>query len=71
MYILRCADGTYYLGHTDNLEQRVNAHAQGAIPSCYTESRRPVSLVIVKTWGMPVIGTVGIETLQGICSPQR
>jgi hypothetical protein len=33
--------------------------------------RRPVSLVIVKTWGVPVIGTVGIETLQGICSAQR
>src|SRR3954452_2957985 len=45
IYILRCADGSYYLGHTDNLEQRISAHAQGAIPGCYTESRRPVSLV--------------------------
>jgi putative endonuclease len=45
IYILRCADGSYYLGHTDNLEQRISAHAQGAIPGCYTESRRPVLLV--------------------------
>lgn len=29
---------------------------------------RPVSLVVVKTWGLPVIGTVGIAALQGICA---
>jgi putative endonuclease len=45
MYMLRCADGSYYVGHTDNLEQRIGAHGQGAIPSCYTMSRRPISLV--------------------------
>ena len=27
-----------------------------------------VSLIVVKTWTLPVIGTVGIETLQGICA---
>lgn len=27
----------------------------------------PVPLVVVKTWALPVIGTVGIATLQGIC----
>lgn len=30
--------------------------------------RRPVSLIVIKTWGLPMIGTVGIETVQGICS---
>jgi putative endonuclease len=44
MYMLRCVDDSYYVGHTDNLEQRIFAHAQGAVPDCYTESRRPVSL---------------------------
>jgi hypothetical protein len=29
---------------------------------------RPVSVVVVKTWGLPVIGTVGIAALQGICA---
>ncbi len=29
---------------------------------------RPVSLVVVKTWGLPVIGTIGIEALPGICA---
>jgi hypothetical protein len=32
--------------------------------------QRPVSLVIVKTWGLPLVGTVGIETVEGICSAQ-
>jgi hypothetical protein len=27
-----------------------------------------VSLIVVKTWALPIIGTVGIETLQGICA---
>lgn len=44
VYILRCADGSYYTGHTDELERRVAQHEQGEIPACYTLTRRPVSL---------------------------
>ena len=29
---------------------------------------QPVSLIVVKTRALPVIGTVGIETRQGICA---
>jgi len=45
VYILRCADGSYYTGHTDNLEKRIGEHETGAIPSCYTFKRRPLQLV--------------------------
>jgi predicted GIY-YIG superfamily endonuclease len=45
VYILRCADGSYYTGHTDNLETRIVQHVTGAIPSCYTFNRRPVECV--------------------------
>ncbi len=44
VYILRCADGAYYTGHTDNLEQRVAQHQSGEIPG-FTHERRPVELV--------------------------
>ena len=44
MYILHCADGSYYTGHTDNLDKRIQEHHAGAIPSCYTFKRRPLSL---------------------------
>lgn len=43
VYLLHCADGSYYTGHTDNLEARVGQHQDGSIDS-YTSSRRPVRL---------------------------
>ncbi len=45
VYILRCSDNSYYTGHTDNLESRIAQHAAGAIPGCYTFTRRPVECV--------------------------
>jgi predicted GIY-YIG superfamily endonuclease len=29
VYILRCADGSYYAGHTDNLDVRIAQHQAG------------------------------------------
>ena len=43
VYILRCADGSYYVGHTDDLQTRLAAHQRGEITG-YTYSRRPVQL---------------------------
>ena len=45
VYILKCADGSYYTGHTDDLEKRIAKHQAGEIPGCYTHQRRPVTLV--------------------------
>jgi tRNA/rRNA methyltransferase len=44
-YILKCADGSYYTGHTDDLEQRFEQHQSGYFPTCYTFSKRPLQLV--------------------------
>jgi putative endonuclease len=45
LYILRCADGTYYVGVTrDSLEKRLAEHEAGTFDG-YTARRRPVSLV--------------------------
>ena len=43
-YILRCADGTYYCGWTNNLDRRLKAHNEGK-GAKYTRPRRPVALV--------------------------
>ena len=43
VYMLRCADRSYYVGHTDDLERRVAEHASGAIGG-YTSVRLPVEL---------------------------
>ncbi len=46
IYILRCADGSYYTGLTRrSVEERVSEHAQKLVKGCYTESRLPVELV--------------------------
>ena len=44
VYLLRCSDGTYYAGHTDNLEARLWQHQQG-LGCDWTSRRRPVELV--------------------------
>jgi len=40
-YMLRCADGTYYTGHTDDLDHRIAQHVSGEYRG-YTHDRRPV-----------------------------
>ncbi len=42
-YILRCADGTYYCGWTNDLDKRLKAHNQGK-GAKYTRARLPVVL---------------------------
>ena len=44
IYILKCADDSYYTGITNNLGKRVNEHQSGIIKG-YTNKRLPVKLV--------------------------
>ncbi|WAC11515.1 GIY-YIG nuclease family protein [Dyadobacter pollutisoli] len=44
VYILKCADDSYYTGITNNLDRRLAEHNSGFNPECYTASRRPVEL---------------------------
>jgi len=43
VYILHCADGTYYTGYTPDLEKRVALHNAGK-GAKYTRSRLPVKV---------------------------
>jgi putative endonuclease len=45
VYMLRCNDGSFYVGHTDALDIRFAQHESGTFRSCYTYDRRPVALV--------------------------
>ena len=47
--MLRCVDGSYYTGHTDNLESRLAAYDAGALPG-YTRDKRPVTLVFSESF---------------------
>ena len=44
VYILECADSSLYVGHTDNLDQRLQQHDLGT-DGCYTSARRPLRLL--------------------------
>jgi putative endonuclease len=45
LYIVRCCDGSLYIGTTrSSLEMRIAQHNDGTFPG-YTASRRPVELV--------------------------
>ena len=44
LYVLECADGTWYTGYTVDVAERVRAHNAGA-GAKYTRSRLPVRLL--------------------------
>ena len=49
VYILRCADGTYYTGSTNNLPARLKLHHAGN-GAKYVRGRGPLKLVYAKTY---------------------
>lgn len=48
VYLLLCADNTFYTGVTNDLKKRVDAHNTKATGAKYTKARRPVALVYHK-----------------------
>ena len=44
VYVLRCRDGSYYVGHTTDVAERLERHNAGRGPA-YTAARLPVELV--------------------------
>lgn len=47
MYILKCADGSLYVGSTRNLDRRLWEHQNG-LGANYTKKRLPVSLIFAE-----------------------
>jgi len=47
VYILRCFDGTFYVGVTNDVDRRVAEHHDGRDLYCYTYNRRPLKLAYV------------------------
>lgn len=44
LYILRCGDGSLYVGHTDDIDERMRQHDAGKADS-YTSQRKPLLLI--------------------------
>ena len=43
VYMLKCSDGSYYVGSTDDLERRIGEHQSGLFAG-YTSRRLPIEL---------------------------
>ena len=70
VYIVECADKTYYTGSTNNLEKRLKEHNNSKSGAHYTKIRRPVVLrykeefeTILETPILLVIKTEGLEII--------
>ena len=48
VYILECADQTFYTGITTDLDRRIREHNNSKLGAKYTKIRRPVKLVYSK-----------------------
>ena len=64
VYILRCADSSYYIGHTDDLEVRLAQHQSGDLVG-YTKHRRPVQLVYSESFDSRDAAFVAERQLKG------
>jgi len=47
VYMLRCIDGTFYTGVTNDVDRRFAEHNDGLHETSYTYTRRPLKLVYV------------------------
>ena len=43
--MVRCSDGTFYTGYTNDLKRRISEHNSSEKSAKYTRGRRPVKLI--------------------------
>ena len=55
VYILKCADDTYYTGITSNIDKRYAQHQSSYYEDSCTSKRLPVDLVFYAEFSMPGI----------------
>jgi putative endonuclease len=54
VYILKCADNSYYTGVTNNLDRRMYEHSNSFNPNSYTSKRLPFELVFYHVFYSPM-----------------
>ena len=70
MYILRCSDGTYYTGSTNNLDLRIAQHQNGEGAN-HTKKRLPVILVYFEVYPRIDDAFYREKQVQGWCKKKK
>ena len=65
VYILKCNDGSYYVGFSNNPYRRLDEHNAGIHPKAYTFFKRPVTLAYCCTFSDPMEGIEFEKQLKG------
>ncbi len=63
-YVVRCRDGTFYVGIATDVEERVKRHNGGVGPE-YTAKRRPVELVWSERCGNGIVARRREKEIKG------
>jgi putative endonuclease len=50
VYILKCSDGSLYVGCTNDLERRLDQHNNSKWGAHYTKIRRPVNMIYYESF---------------------
>lgn len=64
MYILLCADGSYYTGSTNDLERRITQHQMGEGAN-HTKKRLPIKLIYYEEYGRIDLAFYREKQIQG------
>jgi predicted GIY-YIG superfamily endonuclease len=70
VYILRCADDTFYVGRTDDLAAREQTHNDGH-GAKYTATRRPVRMVYAEEYASMRSAVARERQLKGWTSEEK
>jgi putative endonuclease len=71
VYILLCSDGTFYVGVTSRLIERLREHMRGSKDLSYTASRLPVRLVWCQFFPTILEAIAGREVIEALAARQR
>ena len=64
VYILECSDGSYYVGSTNDLEERLRRHNAGEAAE-WTSKRRPIKIVYQERYGSLLFARQREEQIKG------
>lgn len=71
VYILECADHTFYTGITTNLDRRIEEHNTSKVGAKYTKVRRPVKLIYCQEFNNRSEASIEEARIKKLSRPEK